>query len=251
METRKVLITGATGFLGRNLIETLMKKNEPFKIYTANSKTPEDMLEMCLKDCDFVFNFAAVHRPTDKAEFNQINNQYFENILDILEKYNNRCPVIYTSSIQANDNSEYGVSKVNGENALKGHAEKMLSRGWIYRLTNTFGKWARPNGHSVIATFCYNINHALPIKINDPSHVMNLYYIDDVITDFVQRLYEFENSETGIEYRLLDKDCMYSITLQEIADKLYMFCDCLKNGKAIDLQSEFDKKLFRTFISYQ
>ena len=246
------MVTGATGFLGRNLIETLMNKDEPFKIYAANSKTSEDMLKMCLKDCEFVFNFAAVHRPTDRAEFNQINHRYFENILETLEKYNNRCTVIYTSSIQAGDNSEYGISKVNGENALKAHVKKMASKGVVYRLTNTFGKWARPNGHSVIATFCYNINHDQPIKINDPLRVMNLYYIEDVISDFIQRLYEYESKkESRLVYCSLDRDYMYSIPLQDIADKLYLFYDCLNSGKPIELQSELDKKLFKTFISYR
>ena len=169
-----VLITGANGFLGKNLIERLVK-DENVNIMHYSVGTSELLLDRNLKECDFLFHFAAVHRPKDSKEFYKVNDDFFENILNKLEEYGNDCPVILTSSIQANDNTDYGRSKLIAENLLKKHAEKTGAKAVIYRLMNIYGKWATPNLHSVVATFCYNINRDLPIIISNRDIAIRRY----------------------------------------------------------------------------
>ncbi|MGI6064163.1 NAD-dependent epimerase/dehydratase family protein [Blautia sp.] len=246
---KKILITGYTGFLGTNLIDKLKRIAEDYVVYGINSSTPMIRIEDYAKDCDFVFNFAAVHRPKKKEEFDEVNAQLFLYVIECLEKNKNNCPVLYTSSIQAKDDSDYGRSKIHGENILRKHTEKSGSRGIVYRLTNTFGPYARPNGHSVVATFCNNIAKGLPITISDPRHVMHLQYVGDVIEDFVKRLNE--GREGMFEFHEIPSQYTYDISLQEIADYLYAFEDELKNNKTPVGKTEFEQKLLATYIYYR
>ena len=182
-----ILITGADGFLGKNLIEKLVKMDD-INIMHYSLGTSDLLLEKNLKECDFLFHFAAVHRPKDSNEFYRVNDDFFEKVLTTLEKYNNNCPVVLTSSIQANDSTDYGRSKIIAENMLKKHAEKTGAKAIIYRLFNVFGKWATPNLHSVVATFCHNINRDLPITVSNRDIVIKFYYVDDVIAHFIAQL---------------------------------------------------------------
>lgn len=245
----KILITGATGFLGKNLIDRLKREFTDLTLYTANSKTSQQELEVYTSDCDFVFNFAAIHRPKSEIEFSQINYEKFECLLKSLQKNNNKCPVLYTSSIQATNGSAYGLSKIAGEDALLEHVKEMNSAGIVYRLTNTFGKWANPNAHSVVATFCYNIAREIPIQITDRNHLMKFYYIDDVIDSFVERLKDEQVKGKRIYYEL-DEKYIYPTTLGTLADKLYYFHDCVSKNEKPVCATEFEQKLFETYKSY-
>lgn len=246
---KKIMITGVTGFLGTNLTNFLQTKSDEYVIYGFNSKTPLENIEKYTADCDFVYNFAAVHRPLDVEEFERVNADLFLRIINCLEQNKNDCPILYSSSIQASDDSAYGHSKVHGEEILKDHCNRKNTRGIVYRLTNTFGPYARPNGHSVVATFCNNIAKGEPIKINDPAHVMHLQYVGDVVNALYQHLFEKEKSY--FEVCSIDRSLIYDVTLQEIAECLYRFESDLQNNRMIDCRTDFEKKLLTTYISYR
>lgn len=244
----KILITGAKGFIGKNLIARLNEIGG-HTIYTFDIDSSIESLDEYTKDCEFVYHFAAVHRPKDPKEFDDVNHRFFDDLLVKLKKNNNKCPVLYTSSIQATNGSEYGKSKLAAEADLRAYGEENNSRIIIYRLTNTFGKWATPNQHSVVATFCYNIVRNLPITVSDRSHKMYFYYIDDVVDSFVKQLSgEVEADQDGI-YRLKDEQ-IYEITLGELADTLTYFNECQKNGTEALLDTPTKERLYITYKSY-
>lgn len=244
-----ILITGANGFLGKNLIERLVQMDDVY-IMHFDEGTSIRLLEKNLSQCDFLFHFAAVHRPKDNDEFYKVNDDFFEWILEKLEEYGNSCPVLFTSSIQATDNNDYGRSKLIAENLLREHAKKVHSKAIIYRLNNVFGKWATPNHHSVVATFCYNINRDIPIHISNCKIMMHFYYIDDVMDSFVAQLSgEVEPDDDGI-YRLR-KEQIINITLGELADTLYEFREDQKHGKEPVLNSATKEKIWVTYKSYE
>jgi UDP-2-acetamido-2,6-beta-L-arabino-hexul-4-ose reductase len=243
-----ILITGADGFLGKNLIERLVKMPD-INIMHFSEGTSTLLLDRNLEECDFLFHFAAVHRPKDSEDFYRVNDDFFESILKKLEECGNNCPVLLTSSIQATDNNDYGRSKLIAENILREHNKKSGARAIIYRLNNIFGKWATPNHHSVVATFCYNINRDLPIVISNRSIMMHFYYIDDVIDSFLSQIKaQPEPDEDGI-FRLKEEQII-NITLGELADKFYYFRDCQKKGITPQIDSDITKKLWRTYESY-
>lgn len=245
----KILITGAGGFIGRNLTAKLTEKFDDVTIYYYDIETPEEDLEKFAKDCDFVYNFAAVHRPKTEEEFDMVNHKFFCGLLDLLKKYNNKCPVLYTSSIQANNGTKYGESKMAAEKALIEYGKETGNRIVIYRLTNTFGRWATPNHHSVVATFCYNLVNGIELTINNPDTVMNFYYIDDVIDSFIEQIKgEVKPCDDGI-FRLEDNN-IYSITLGELADKLSYISECEKSSKVPEFKNKIDSKLYTTYLSY-
>lgn len=249
-KTIRVLVTGAKGFIGKNLIAALENSLDArYIVYPFDVDTPREKLLEYTRDCDFLFNFAAVHRPKENKEFREVNALFFEDILELLEKNGNACPVVYTSSIQAENGSEYGKSKTEAERSLREHAQRMGSRGIIYRLTNVFGKWAMPNHHSVVATFCHNIARDLPIAVSDPTHEMHFYYIDDVIASFLDRIAEGP-CEADRDFYVLPKALTYPVTLGELADTLRSFQDTRKNLGVPDCTDSFEKKLYATYLSY-
>lgn len=241
----KILITGHRGFLGQNLIEALNKKGG-YEIYGFDLGTTREELDKFCKDCDFVFNFAAVHRPKDASKFEQINHVFLEDLLEMLEKHHNTCPVVYTSSIQATNGSDYGNSKLAAEECMFDYEKRTGARAIVYRLTNTFGKWARPNQHSVVATFCYNVNRGIPISVSDRSITMHFYYVDDVISSFVSQIGQnISPADDRIHY--LDEKCVYSVTLGRLADLVNAF----GRGEKPDDNDEFAKRLYITYKSYE
>lgn len=240
-----ILITGSNGFLGRNLIEKL-SKDKNINIVCFDKNDDVNQLFDYLKDCDFLYHFAAIHRPTDPMDFYRVNDVFFENIINKLEEYGNKCPILLTSSIQAIDSSDYGRSKVIAENLLKKHAERVGSRAIIYRLSNIFGKWATPNHHSVVATFCYNINRDIPIVISNRDIMMHFHYIDDVIDDFVKQL---DSNDSSLDIKRIEK--VYDITLGELADILLYFRECQKNNVKPILNNQLEERLYITYISYE
>ncbi|HHV13171.1 MAG TPA: SDR family oxidoreductase [Clostridiales bacterium] len=246
----KILVTGSGGFLGKNLLAGLRAQGEEeYTIYTYDkSNTPEE-LKSYTRDCDFVYHLAAVHRPTREEEFREINYEFFQTMLELLRENGNKCPVLYTSSVQAAQDTAYAKSKRMAEEALREHEEKNNSKGIIYRLTNTFGKWARPYTYSVVATFCYSIARNRGIEVHNPDTVMNFYYIDDVVEDFLRHLKE-EVPPCGDGYYRLKEEYCYPVSVRELADILRGFKKAREELYIPDLGKPFVKKLYSTYLSY-
>lgn len=245
----KILVTGANGFIGKNLIQHLVKRND-IEILHYDIGTSDDLLKKNLKECDFIFHFAAVHRPKEIGEFYSVNNGFLDYIITELKANGNHCPFLLTSSIQALDNNDYGRSKYIAETHLRKYAKETNAKVIIYRLYNTFGKWATPNLHSVVATFCYNIARDLPITISNRDIEMKFYYIDDVINSFLKNLEKVEQPcQDGI-YRLPENK-IYKITLGELANTILYFRQCEKDNIEIAINEDITDKLYTTYKSYK
>lgn len=240
-----ILVTGAKGFVGKNLIAELKNRNyKNIKEYDIDTK-PELLDQFC-KDADFVFHLAGVNRPEKKEDFMKGNFGFTSTLLDTLKKYHNDCPVMISSSIQAELDNPYGKSKKAGEDLLFRYSKEAGAKVLVYRFPNVFGKWCKPNYNSAVATFCHNIAHNLSITVNDPNVVMNLVYIDDVIQELINALHGNENKK--------DKFCevpiKYSITLGEIVSLLFSFKKSRQELSIPDMSNEFTKKLYSTYLSY-
>jgi len=243
----KILVTGYSGFIGKNLVARLENK-ENIEILKFNSKSSLDELEMCCKECDFVFNLAGVNRPHDVEEFMEGNYTLLTTLVECLERSGNTCPIVNTSSIQAKLENPYGLSKKAGEDMLFEYGEKSGSRVFIYRLPNVFGKWCRPNYNSVVATFCYNVAHNLPITVNDRGTLLNLVYIDDVIDELLQAL-DLHPHVNADGYCYVPN--VYEVTLGEIVNLIYSFKESRINKMIPNLTDQsFEKKLYSTYLSY-
>jgi UDP-2-acetamido-2,6-beta-L-arabino-hexul-4-ose reductase len=244
----KVLITGNKGFIGRNLTEALAGK-PGIEILPFDKDSDDSLLKIYTEECDFVYHLAAVHRPPVISEFDKVNRIFFKDVLALLQKNNNPCPVLLTSSIQAGPDSEYGRSKLAAEEALKRHADQMNSRAIVYRLTNTFGRYALPNHHSVVANFCYNAAHNLPVIVNEPERIMLFYYIDDVIASFLTHLDKhIEPNDDG--YFNLPENLIYPIKLQKLSELIHHYKALFDQNKAPKFNDEMSKKLYKTYLYY-
>ena len=257
-----ILITGAKGFVGRNLCEALknirdgkdrVHKVEVSEIYEYDIDTPKENLDEYCGKADFVFNLAGVNRPKDNSEFMAGNFGFASELLDTLKKYNNKAPVMLSSSIQASlegryAGSEYGKSKLAGEELFKTYAAETGVRVLIYRFPNLFGKWCRPNYNSAVATFCNNIANDLPITVNDRSVELELLYIDDLVGEMLAALQGQENRrEDGYCYA----EPTHNVTLGEIVDMLYDFKKSRETLSVPDMTvGSFSKKLYATYLSY-
>ena len=268
-----VLITGANGFVGKNLTEALKcirdgkDKTHPElsieKIYCYDVDSTEQEMDAACADCDFVFNLAGVNRPQNPEEFMQGNFGFASKLLDTLKKHHNTCPVMISSSIQATcigryDN-DYGRSKKAGEDLLFDYAEETGARALVYRFPNLFGKWCRPNYNSAVATFCNNIANDLPITVNDPTVELELLYIDDLVDEMIAALEGKEHrcAFDGINTVLCDegKYCAapitHKITLGEIVDLLHSFKAQSETLIMPEIPgNSFAKKLYSTYLSY-
>ena len=252
----KVLVTGAKGFVGKNLCAQLKNIKEGkarcygdlsiSEIYEYDMDSTSEELERWCKDCDFVFNLAGVNRPKDQAEFMKGNFGFASTLLDTLKKYENQCPVMISSSIQAELDNPYGESKRAGENLLFNYSQETGAKVLVYRFPNLFGKWCRPNYNSAVATFCNNIANDLPIQVNDPSVVMHLVYIDDVVDELIAALSGGEHREGNF----CIVPTVHTITLGGIVDLLYAFKRMPQTLEVPDLSDAFTKKLYSTYLSY-
>ena len=270
----KILVTGAKGFVGRNLCAQLNNiKSGKAKCYGEISvsavyeydidSTVEDLDKYCT-DCDFVFNLAGVNRPQTTEEFMQGNFGFASLLLETLKKHGNTCPVMISSSIQATlagrfGTSEYGKSKKAGEELMFEYEKETGAPVLVYRFPNLFGKWCRPNYNSAVATFCNNIANDLPIQVNDRSVEMELLYIDDLVDEMITALKgedhrcEFDGVETvptaGGRYCYCP--ITHKITLGEIVDLIYSFADQPKTLMIPEIpENSFAKKLYSTYLSY-
>ncbi|NRD76335.1 capsular polysaccharide biosynthesis protein CapF [Bacillus sp. BRMEA1] len=241
----KILVTGANGFVGKNLVAELKNKgyNEIFKV---TRETDYSRLEAYTKECDFVFHLAGVNRPKDEEEFMEGNFGFTLSLLELLKKHQNQSPVLITSSTQAAMENPYGKSKKAVEDLLFSYSLEMGAKALVYRLPNLFGKWSSPNYNSVVATFCHNIARGKAIQVHNPDTELTLAYIDHVIAEFIRAL---EGNET-----VCGEFCMvpvtYRITLGELADKLYSFKNNRESLVMPSLENDVDKALYSTFLSY-
>ena len=270
----KILVTGAKGFVGRNLCAQLKNVQEGkakcygdltvSAIYEYDIDSTLEELDAYCKDCDFVFNLAGVNRPQNQEEFMQGNFGFASTLLDNLKKYQNTCPVMISSSIQATlagrfGTSEYGKSKKAGEELMFQYGEETGAKVLVYRFPNLFGKWCRPNYNSAVATFCNNIANDLPIQVNDASVELELLYIDDLVDEMMAALKgeehhcEFDGVETVLTEN--GKYCAapitHKVTLGEIVDLLNRFTDQPKTQLIPEIPfNSFAKKLYSTYLSY-
>ena len=269
-----ILVTGASGFVGKNLVYNLRNiaqgKNRTRpnlsinEIFEYDLDTDPALLDKFCAEADFVFNLAGVNRPKDQSEFMQGNFGFATVLLDTLKKHNNTCPVMLSSSIQATligryGQSDYGKSKLAGEELFFTYAQDTGAKVLVYRFPNLFGKWCRPNYNSAVATFCNNIANDLPIQVNDPSTEMELLYIDDLVEEMLDAL---EGKEHRCNYNGLEavadnqgRYCFvpttHKATLGQIVELLESFHDQPKTLQLPEIPAgSFAKKLYSTYLSY-
>ena len=270
----KILVTGAKGFVGRNLVCQLRNIAEgKARWYAVDSEltvfeydlnsTPEELEHYC-QEADFVFNLAGVNRPKDQSEFMKGNFGFASTLLDTLKKYHNTCPVMLASSIQATligryGESDYGKSKLAGEELFFDYAKETGAKVLVYRFPNLFGKWCRPNYNSAVATFCNNIANDLPIQVNDRSTELELLYIDDLVDELIGALTgdehhcEFDGVDTvlKVEGRYCAVPTTHKVTLGEIVDLLDSFKAQPSTLVVPEIPNDsFAKKLYSTYLSY-
>ncbi len=240
-----ILVTGAKGFIGKNLIAEL--KNRGYsRIFEFDKDDDISKLEEFSQKCDFVFHLAGINRPQREEEFFEGNVGFTKSLLLFLEKHSNKSPVLITSSIQAQLDNPYGKSKREAEKLIFEYGKSRGVRVLVYRLPNVFGKWSRPNYNSAIATFCYNISRDLPITVNDPNVVLSLVYIDDVVDEFIRAL-EGKETRNG---EFCEVPIVYKKRLGDIVDLLYFFKKTRETLGLPDLSDGFVKKLYSTYLSF-
>lgn len=270
----KILVTGANGFVGKNLTAALknIKDNKDRtrpsvkieEVFEFDIDTPKELLQKYCNETDFVFNLAGVNRPKTNEEFMKGNFGFAGELLECLKKANNKCPVMLASSIQATligryGESDYGKSKLMGENLFFDYAKQTGAEVLVYRFVNLFGKWCKPNYNSVVATFCYNIANDLPINVNDPEAELELLYIDDLVCEMLDAL---ENKSHRCEFDGVNavfcdngKFCAAPVThkvkLGEIVNLLNEFKNQSKSLVMPEIPNKsFAKKLYSTYLSY-
>ncbi len=241
----KILITGANGFVGRNLVEFLKTKPE-LELYLFDKENTMEELDGFCSDCDFVVNLAGVNRTTETSEFVQGNLGVVESVVEYLKKHNNKAPIAYSSSIQAERDNDYGKSKKQGEDFLFEYSKSHNVPVYVYRFTNLFGKWCRPNYNSVIATFCHNIARDLPITINDRNAEITFCYIDDVVFELYSAI--CGNPTKDGEFCKVSET--YKKTIGEVADLLEGFKENRNTLNVINTADLFEKKLYSTYLSF-
>jgi UDP-2-acetamido-2,6-beta-L-arabino-hexul-4-ose reductase len=252
----KILITGAKGFIGKNLVAQLnnikegkAKQNSlgsDLTVFEFDKDTDPSLLDTYCKEATFVFHLAGVNRPKEQSEFMEGNFGFTSDLLDALKKHNNTCPIMISSSIQAELDNPYGISKKAGEDLLLEYSKETGAKVYIYRFPNVFGKWCRPNYNSAVATFCHNIAHDLPIQVNDPNVQMTLVYIDDVAQELINCLVEKPNKEG--DYCKVPVE--HNIKLGEIVELIQSFKDSRTTLQVPDLSDPITKKLYSTYLSY-
>ena len=241
----KILITGAKGFIGKNLIAELRNRKHT-DIFEYDIDTDPLLLDTYCKEADFVFHLAGVNRPKEQSEFMEGNFGFTSTLLDLLRKHKNTCPIMLSSSIQAELDNPYGISKKAGEELLFKYGKETKAKVLAYRFPNVFGKWCRPNYNSAAATFCHNIAHDLPITVNDPSAVMKLVYIDDLVNELINALEGKENRKG----QYCEVPVVHTIVLGEIADLIYSFKRSREVLSIPDMSDALTKKLYSTYLSY-
>lgn len=240
----KVLVTGANGFIGKNLVARL-NELETYEVITIDRDNTKEDLTNGLLEAEFIFHLAGVNRPKDEKEFFEGNSGLTGEIVKILKENGKDTPIAITSSIQADLDNAYGQSKKMAEEELLMYSTSSKAKVFIYRLPNVFGKWCRPNYNSAVATFCHNIARGEEVWVSDPSREMSLVYIDDVIRCLISSM---ENKEALRGY--VNVDVEHKATLGQIVELLKSFVECRNNLNIPNMDDEFTKKLYSTYLSY-
>lgn len=239
----RVLVTGANGFIGKNLLVHLRERQVEVVPFTREMSGQE--LAVALQGVDFVFHLAGVNRPKDISEFAEGNTGLTEQLCDLIRASGRQIPVLYTSSIQAGASNPYGTSKRAAEEALVALQKDTCSPVYLYRLPNVFGKWSRPNYNSAVATFCHNIANSLPIQINDPSAPVHLVYIDEVVKDFLRLL---NDRPLGVHWPEITP--VYKITVGELADQIRLFRTSRDSLISEAVGTGLTRALYSTYLSF-
>ena len=243
---KKVLITGSRGFLGKNLSAALTRRDD---VQLLRFDSDDDLLSLktLLPDVEIIYHLAGVNRPENDDDFEKQNAELTDAIVSQIEELGIRPTIVFASSTQAIENNPYGISKKRAEDVLIECSRRNIASVYIFRLTNVFGKWCRPNYNSVVATFCHNIAHEIEIAISDPAKEIDLVYIDDIIASFMKIL--AADRAVG-KFSYIDSGPTKSITLGELADKIMYLHDIRKSLLMPDLSDDFMKHLYATYLSY-
>ncbi len=241
----KALITGAKGFLGKNLVLTL-KQMENTELYLYDVDTDPGLLKSYAAKCDFVFHLAGVNRPQKMEEFQEGNRGFTLKLLEALEFNQNKAPVLFSSSIQAAMDNPYGQSKKAAEDLLFAYGREQNVPVYVYRLPNLFGKWCRPNYNSVVATFCHNIARGLPISVSNPDALLQLSFVDDVVAEFIRAM-QGKAYQNGPYCHVIP---VYEATVGRIAEWIKSFRSSREDRSIPDMGDPLVKALYATYLSY-
>lgn len=240
-----ILITGANGFIGKNLVAEL-KNRDYNNLFLVDRETTLLELERFCMEADFVFHLAGINRPQSEKEFEEGNVDFTDSLLSYLSKSEKKAPIMISSSKQANLDNPYGMSKRAGENLVFEYGKKNDVRTLVYRFPNVFGKWSRPNYNSAIATFCYNISRGIDIQVNDPNVMMELVYIDDVVNELILGLSAQESREAEFCF----VPTIHKQKLGWIAETIEKFQKSRENLVLPNMGDELTKKLYSTYLSF-
>lgn len=242
-----ILITGARGFMGKNLRSALTGRyGDAHRLMLLDMPHTEEELLAAAAEADFVFHLAGVNRPTDPADFQKGNADFTRWLLTLLKERGKRPPVLLSSSIQAALENPYGQSKLSAEQAVADYGRETGSAVYLYRLPNVFGKWSRPNYNSAVATFCHNVARGLPITVNDPSVTLRLVYIDDVVEEFLRAM----EGQPHREGEWCTVQPVHEVNLGHMAELIQSFPGLRDSLTAPDQSDPLVKKLYATYLSF-
>lgn len=241
----RILLTGANGFIGRNL-ELFLSEKPQIEVSRFNRDSDESSLAHLIAQCDFIVHLAGINRPTDESDFFRVNEGLTERICRLAENSGKPLPIIFASSTQAEKENPYGKSKLGAEQILLDYQRRVGGNVYIYRLPGVMGKWARPEYNSVVATYCHHIINGLPIRIDDPDAPLSLVHIDDVVIDFIEKIMTLPEPAPSFE-RVSPQ---FETTVGELAEILIRFKESRESLSVSDVGSGFMRALYSTFLSY-
>lgn len=241
----KVLVTGANGFIGKHLIQELNKLND-MHIFKFDKDTNLDLLEEYCSNCDFVFHLAGVDKAINESEYIESNVKFTSKLLNTLKKFQNTCPILFTSSIHATENTPYGISKKTAEDLLLNYRDETKAKVYIFRLPDVFGGRYKPNNNSIIATLCHSISRGREVLLDNPKAMLRLIYVKDLIQDLLLILTEENNQDSNVFCSVKEMN----LSLGEIADLIHIFQKCQEYKVNLPFTDPFIKKLYDTFLYF-